>query len=96
MTIWSGSSKISAWYLLIAAFVATAWAVRLLFFRDLGSSVPYILFFPAVILSALYGGAGPSIVAATLSVLIANYYWVEPYGHFAIADPAQWTSIGLF
>ena len=83
-------------YGLALVFVAAAWAVRLLFFRDLGTSVPYILFFPAVMLAALYGGAGPSILAATLSVGIANYYWVGSTGDFAFADPAQWTSTGLF
>lgn len=83
-------------YGLALVFVAAAWAVRLLFFRDLGTTAPYILFFPAVMLAALYGGAGPSILAATLSVGIANYYWVEPTGQFAFSDPAQWTATGLF
>ena len=83
-------------YGLALVFVAVAWAVRLLFFEDLGAAVPYILFFPAVMLAALYGGAGPSVLAASLSILIANYVWVAPTGELTIPDPAQWIAAALF
>ncbi len=83
-------------YGLALVFVASAWAIRLLFFEELGTTVPYILFFPAVMLASLYGGAGPGVLAATVSVLITNYYWTSPSGDPVFEDPAQWMASALF
>jgi signal transduction histidine kinase len=83
-------------YGLALVFIGAAWAIRLLFFDELGTAVPYILFFPAVMLAALYGGPGPSILAATLSILVANYFWSIPPRTFDFSDPVQWTAALLF
>lgn len=45
----------------------------------------FLLLLP-VILSALYMGKGPSIVAALLSILIFDYLFVPPYFTFAVGD----------
>jgi len=42
------------------------------------------LFFPAVILSAWFGGIGPGLLATPLSVLAFAYYFVPPIYSFAV------------
>ncbi|MEN3338633.1 MAG: hypothetical protein V7647_2309 [Acidobacteriota bacterium] len=44
----------------------------------MGTSVS-ILFFPAVLLTAIYGGSGPALVATVLSTLALAHYFVPPY-----------------
>ena len=43
----------------------------------LGSQVPYITFFPAVVISALHGGVRGGVVASFLSAFAASF-WIEP------------------
>ncbi len=44
----------------------------------MGSSVS-ILFFPAVLITAIYGGYGPALLATLLSTTALAYYFVPPY-----------------
>src|SRR5687768_7789658 len=44
----------------------------------LGTSVPYITFFPAIVASAAYGGLGPGLATTILSALAAFYFIVPP------------------
>jgi signal transduction histidine kinase/ActR/RegA family two-component response regulator len=83
-------------YGLAFVFIAGATAMRMLFFHDLGTSVPYILFFPAVMITALYGGAGPALLAAAISIAIANFLWVPPIGRFNLFEPEALQSSALF
>jgi len=41
-------------------------------------SVPYLHFFPAVMISAWFGGLGPGIVATLLSAGAAVYFSLRP------------------
>ncbi len=45
---------------------------------------PYLIFFPAVILSAFLFGVGPGVVAAILSGLFADYFFIAPIGSLAL------------
>src|SRR5262249_13306901 len=83
-------------YGLAGVFLAAASGGRLLFFQDLGSAVPYILFFPAVMLTALYAGAGPAVLAAALSIVVANFQWFDPIGSFDLTNPERLQAAGLF
>ncbi len=58
--------------------MAIATATTFLLRGRLGSSVS-ILFFPAVILTAMYGGYGPALLATFLSTLSLAYWFVPPY-----------------
>ena len=40
----------------------------------LGNQTPHMTFFPAVMISAYYGGFGPGLLAAVLSALVAHYF----------------------
>jgi PAS domain S-box-containing protein len=58
--------------------VAGGLALRLTVGPVLGPTVPYITFFPAVMLAAWFGGLGPGILAAAVSLLAAYYFALEP------------------
>jgi|GEM_PF-1988942 len=65
---------------------ASAAAARLLFFPDLGSSLSYLTFFPAVILAAFVGGFGSGILTVLLSLLLV--FWTESLGLQAFSAQA--------
>jgi PAS domain S-box-containing protein len=50
------------------------------------SPTVFMLFYPAALVSALYGGIVPAIVTCILSVLACQYAFIEPVNSFAIAD----------
>ncbi len=71
-----------------AAFVSTLVALLLsLLLQSVIHQIPFIFFFGAVALSAGYGGFGPGVLATVLSVALADYYLLPPYG--AISYGAQ-------
>ena len=72
--------------LAIAAAIFALW-LRQLLFPVLGADNPYHTAWLAVVFSAWYCGVGPSIVTALLSVLGIWYFFVPPFGSFAIQDP---------
>ena len=82
-------------YGMAIAIVLSAAAVRLAFLQGLETRVAFITFFPAVMLAALYGGLRAGLLAAVLSTVVADYFWIGPVG-FSIADAADWLSIGVF
>ena len=78
------------------AVVLAAAALRLAFLQALGMRAPFLMFYPAVMLVALYGGQRAGWLATALSGALANYFWIEPRGQLAISDPADWLSLGIF
>src|SRR3954471_17619654 len=54
-------------YALSVAAVAAAAALRAVLFLALGQGLPFLTFFPAVMVAALYGGVGPGALAVVLS-----------------------------
>ena len=70
--------------------VAVALSVGGFWLRDqigdgLPPGFPYLTFFPAVIITAFFFGIGPGIVAAILSGLAAWYFFLPPFGSFALS-----------
>jgi signal transduction histidine kinase len=67
----------------------------------LGYRFPLITFYPAVILSAWFGGLWPGIVATILSSALVDYLWLAPLraaGSASIGDPVAlvlFVAIGL-
>jgi PAS domain S-box-containing protein len=51
------------------------------------TKLPFISFFPAVALSAWFGGFGPGLVCTALSALLADWFFFEPLGSLAMHDP---------
>jgi PAS domain S-box-containing protein len=50
------------------------------------NELPFITFFPAVMVSAWLGGLGPGLVTTLLTAIIADYFWIEPSHTLAIHD----------
>lgn len=75
--------------------VALAAVVPPAFFHWGGVALPYVSFYPAVILVALLFGRGPGLLTAILSAFVANY-WIEPMGGFWISSPVQGITMSLF
>jgi PAS domain S-box-containing protein len=70
--------------------------IRLSLGHLLGQSVPYLQFFPAVMLAAWIAGLGPGLVATALAGSFAAYFFLEPFYSFAISNVADSVSLPLF
>ena len=64
--------------------------------RDLvGLKVPYLQFYPAIIVAAWYGGFGPGLVATAVSTVAAMYFLLPPAG-LLVGDRADQVSLAVF
>jgi PAS domain S-box-containing protein len=64
-------------YGLAVLSVAIALVVRLLLFDQLGGRSPFLTFFPAVVITAYYGGLGPALVCSLLSGFVGSFFRME-------------------
>ena len=78
------------------AMVLAAVAIRLTFLAALGTQAPFVIFFPAVMFAAIYGGLRAGLLATVLSCIFVDYFWMEPVGQFAIQQPADWLAMIVF
>jgi len=67
---------------LVALATLTRWAIG----DYVGAQVPFITFFPAIIIGALLGGIWPGVCATILSVLAAWYLFLPPAYSFELGD----------
>ena len=79
-----------------AGIAAAAAAVRLAFLQTLGMRAPFVTFYPAVMLAALYGGMRAGLLATFLSACLADFFWVEPAWSFSIENPADRLGLAIF
>ena len=61
--------------LLAVVFLAAASGIRAFFFPDLGRGVPYLTYYPATMLAALFGGLAAGLLATAVSVALV-YFWI--------------------
>jgi PAS domain S-box-containing protein len=66
-------------YAVAIASVGVAILVRVGLEGALSSSLPFITFFPALLVSAFLGGLGPGVFSLLLSALAANYFFLPPF-----------------
>jgi PAS domain S-box-containing protein len=87
-----------AWqrYSIAILVVALAGLLRAAPLLALGTRAPFVTFYPAVILAALYGGFWAGLVATLLSALAAAVFWIEPVGQFAVRDSADMVGLAFF
>ena len=65
-----------AWRVALAAlFVACAAALRVWPLGDLGTTVPWVTFYPAMVVAAMAGGGTAGLVATALSCLTVTLLW---------------------
>ena len=76
-------------YSLAIGLIVVATAVRAALGPALGQRQPFATFYIALILSAWYGGLGPSIVAMTLGGLSALFFFLAPMGSFSASEAAD-------
>lgn len=83
------------WYWVAILAVLAGILVRLVFLQTLGSRAGFVTLYPAVMFAALYGGMRAGLLAAVLSAVVADYFWMGPPG-FAISETGDWLAIGIF
>ena len=59
--------------------------IRLTLQRWLGVSVPYLHFFPVVIIAAWFGGLGPGILATLLCAATAVFFFMRPHDFITLS-----------
>ena len=59
------------------------------------AGLPFLTFYPVVIVAALVFGTGPAVLAIALGTALADYYFLSPIGSFAIGAGAT-LSAGMF
>ena len=80
-------------YLTAVLTVVLALLLRMLLRPLLGDASPFLLFTPAVAITALYGGVGPGVVATALSTVFGSHFFLRPVGELVIE---QWDRVILF
>ena len=78
-----------AWLRYGAAVIVTAAALglKLLLVPLVSQDEPVLLFFAAVIVSALFGGLGPGLLATLLGALCDDYFFMPPDQSLALSLP---------
>ena len=76
-------NPIGAWGIAVATFLA-ATALRFSLNDQLPFGIPYLTFFPAVILTAFLAGLVPSIAVGVVSGFTAWYFFLPPYRSFEL------------
>lgn len=77
-------------YVIAIGAVILAWLLRQALTPLLGpNSLPFIFFFPAIVLAAWYSRFRLTLVSIVLSVILANYSFVQPRHSFAISTAAE-------
>ncbi len=49
---------------------------------------PFVLFFAGIAVTSVYGGRGPGLLAALLTALTGNFFFIRPFGHFTLHGSA--------
>ena len=82
-------------YAVAIGALAAALLFRYLVRDSLGFKVPYLQFYPAIIVAAWFGGLGPSVATTVLAMMAAMYLFLPPAG-FAVGDASDQLSLGVF
>ena len=82
-------------YGLAVAGPAVALGASLLFQPYL-SRVLFMLFWPAVLVVAVYAGLGPALVASALSVAAVDYWLIGPTRTLGVAQPTDIVPLAIF
>ncbi len=88
----------AAWlpYLLAIAATLVAWLWRLVLAQWLGTELPFLTFFGAVMASAWYGGLRPGLLSTGLSVALTTAFLVGPRIESDGLAPAHVVGIVIF
>jgi PAS domain S-box-containing protein len=73
--------KTAVRYIFAIAAVAGTFAIRVWLIPFTGAGAPFVLFFAAVLVTGLFAGVGPGILAVLLSLPLASYMFVVRAGY---------------
>jgi PAS domain S-box-containing protein len=62
----------------------------------LGTTSPFLTYFPAVVIAGLIGGYPAGLLATALSIPMADYFSIEPVGEFGITNPVDVQTVVVF
>jgi PAS domain S-box-containing protein len=96
MTLLTSNFSKTAQYAFAVLVVILAWLLREFLNPILGERVPFILFYPAVVLAAWFGGLGPGLLTTMLSVFIAWYVFMPPAYSLTLSDPTGLAQLLIF
>ncbi|WP_195904198.1 sensor histidine kinase [Microvirga lotononidis] len=82
-------------YAATAVLVLISFSIRSRYSEPLGP-FPFLLFFPAIIVSAIVFNQGSGYVATALSGGLSAYFFIPPIGSLAINDPSQFLGWCLY
>ncbi|MGA2500367.1 MAG: PAS domain S-box protein [Tepidisphaeraceae bacterium] len=83
-------------YAIAVLAVAAGAAARMTVLRSLGTQMPFVTFYPAVMIAALYAGFSGGLLATVLAT-IAALFWIQPVGDEPwVNAPAHWLGTALF
>jgi PAS domain S-box-containing protein len=83
-------------FVFAASIVVVAALLRVAADPWLGRSVPYLLFYPAIIVAASYGGFRPGVFATALSGVISDFLYLEPTGSLWVDGTGDLVALVLF
>jgi PAS domain S-box-containing protein len=83
-------------YSVAVGSAVAAIVLRLILEPIWGLELPYLTLFPAIMLSAWFGGFGPGTVTTALSAAAAAYLWIDPGRAWSVSDPGAWLGLLVF
>ena len=83
-------------YLVALLAAAAAILLRVAFDPVWGIKLPYITLFPAIMLSAWFGGMWAGIVTTIVTGIAAVYFWIEPARSWKVADSSELIGLSVF
>jgi PAS domain S-box-containing protein len=81
---------------LAVATVAAAAGVNFLVQPLEAGRAPFLPFFPALILTAFYGGFAAGLAAVALSMLAVDFFWIEPAWQFRVSNIGDVVALFVF
>lgn len=90
------TEKVEKGFYLSIWYIALATAVFLLFKGSFGTGQWALIYLLLINFIAYSNGVKPAILAAILSFLCWNFFFMEPYYTFYVADPQNWLALGAF
>jgi signal transduction histidine kinase/CheY-like chemotaxis protein len=80
-------------HVMALAAVAVAFSARLALKPLIGNASPFLLFTPAVMVAAWYGGPGPAMVATGAGAVLGSHFFLQ-----AIGEPRveRWDRVAMF
>jgi len=71
--------------------IAASSVLRAVFFGDLGRGIPYLTYYPAVMIAAIIGGLPAGLLATVTSALLC-YYWIQQ----GYMSSVEWLAMSVF